>query len=424
MTTEELEKRIDGQMETQNLDFKDDCPWDAPKMAKDILAMANTRDGGLIVIGVKEHGLRFMGTGVSESNFSTYKIDEMRDQLARFADPAVDIQVSFPTDSSNKKFIVIKVLPFKEIPVISRIGIEKVIQANVIYYRNSNKRIESAPVSNSNDLRDILELAAIKIMQRRREFGYRAEANVETILDKELENIAGHPLLEKIRSKGYWQIIFQPLQPQPVELLQTWLTAIEKSQVKKEWYFPYIPFRDDALQGRINGGNYCGSFSDLGCRKEYWRAYKSGQFVTFNGLPEDWYNEDQFFHELAKTILPEKFVALFTSIIHPLTQAAEFAGRLGSHGLFKDGIRMKMTLHHIRNRKLYTDSDQGRSLLHAKTTHANQLEVEGQFAIDEVIQRGAELSNKFIIQVLEGFGHYPHPETIMASQKKFLLGTD
>jgi hypothetical protein len=41
----------------------------------------------------------------------------------------------------------------------------------MIYYRNSNRRIESAPISNSNDLRDLIELAASKKMKSFQKLG-------------------------------------------------------------------------------------------------------------------------------------------------------------------------------------------------------------------------------------------------------------
>ncbi|SCC43253.1 hypothetical protein GA0116948_108132 [Chitinophaga costaii] len=86
-------------------------------------------------------------------------------------------------------------MSFKEIPVFSKCDVDGELKANMLYYRNSNRRVESAPVSNANDLRDIIELATVKLMQRRKAFGFYAEPQELGILDKEIQNIPKSPLL-------------------------------------------------------------------------------------------------------------------------------------------------------------------------------------------------------------------------------------
>ena len=82
MTTDDLEKLLEAGVETPQVDFKESCPWNPKIFVKDILAMANTQDGGKIVIGVieKKTGV-FERQGTKEADRVTYKLDIMRDQL-------------------------------------------------------------------------------------------------------------------------------------------------------------------------------------------------------------------------------------------------------------------------------------------------------------------------------------------------------
>lgn len=421
MTLQELEQKIDAQIETQSLDFKADIPWDVKKLSKDILAMSNVKDGGSIIIGIKEEGTGFSKQGVCEENLKTFKIDVMKDQLLNYADPAVDINVLFLKDSDGRSFVVIKVLPFKELPIICRKSIEGEIQANTIYYRNTNRRVESAPISNSTDLRDVIELAAIKLMQKRQNFGYQISKNVRALLDEELKTIKSNSILDKIKSKCYWEILFQPLEDQKIELLKDWEVVIQKEQVKKEWYFPYIPIREDDKQGIFRNGDSYGGFSDLGARKEFWCAFKSGQFLFYSALTEDWYIEDPHFYELAEKYPSGKYVTLFTSVIHFITAAIEFLSRLSLQGFFKDGVRIKATLNNCENRQLYPDST-GRPFITPRVTHSNIIIEDEVFSFDEVSKNPLSISNTLIIKILDRFGYNPDSASVMVDQDKYLSG--
>lgn len=94
MTSQELEQLIEGQSETPNLDFKRDCHWDVRKMAKDLIAMSNLRDGGHIVVGVREEATGFIAEGVCDKNLKSYNVDKIRDDIVDF--PEILKQESLP----------------------------------------------------------------------------------------------------------------------------------------------------------------------------------------------------------------------------------------------------------------------------------------------------------------------------------------
>ena len=186
MTTEELEEKLEAGVETQTLDFKRAIDWNADCLVKDILALSNVQDGGYVIIGVDDG--TFQRQGVSVQQKETYKIDIMKDQMAAFADPHVNFTVDFPQDRNGLIYVVIKVFPFEEIPVICRKN-GKDAKVGVLYYRNKNRRVESAAISNSYDMRGVIELAAIKMMQRKVEIGFIIKGSVKQKLDEELNGL-------------------------------------------------------------------------------------------------------------------------------------------------------------------------------------------------------------------------------------------
>lgn len=176
MKIEELESKIEGGMETASFDVKCACDWSIDLLAKDILAMSNLRDGGYIVIGVEDGN--FNRQGVTLSQKGTYDIDIMKDQMASYADPYVNFKVEFLKDKNDKEYVVIQVLPFDEIPVICRKDSNST-KKGVIYYRSENGRVSSCQISNSYDMREVIEVATIKMMKKRIASGYTVSLSEE-----------------------------------------------------------------------------------------------------------------------------------------------------------------------------------------------------------------------------------------------------
>ena len=180
MTTEEFEELVLGAAETFSLEFKGPMVWDAIGLVKDILAMSNIVDGGHIVIGIDDDSNR---VGISDEQAASYDIDTMKDQVASFADPAVDFSAHRVTGADGKQFVVIQVSTFREIPIICKKDKGDVC-AGTIYTRSLAGKPASARVSNSNDLREIIEMAIARrraslinvgIINEPAEYDYEAE---------------------------------------------------------------------------------------------------------------------------------------------------------------------------------------------------------------------------------------------------------
>lgn len=180
MTTDELEAHLDGQAETQNLDFKSSCPWDVRRFARDILAFSNVRDGGLIIIGVADG--TFAREGIADEDRTTYSIDVMRDQMTSYADPHTNFRTEFPSDRNGLVYGVIRIEPFESVPIICRRDSEDT-QAGAIYYRNLNRRMESARISNYHDMRELVEIATVRMMRRLQKQGFAPAAEAPQAQD-------------------------------------------------------------------------------------------------------------------------------------------------------------------------------------------------------------------------------------------------
>lgn len=168
----EFEQLVEGSEESQSLDFKGPCSWDVKSLAKDILAFSNVQDGGYIVIGFDDK--TFKRVGVTKEQVSTFNQEIMQDQMTKYADPFVTFAVHKITDDKGMLFVVIRVVEFAEVPVVCNADAADIHQGKV-YYRSRRRRPESEAVSNSFDMRDILDRATIKMMAKRKSQGYTAE---------------------------------------------------------------------------------------------------------------------------------------------------------------------------------------------------------------------------------------------------------
>ncbi|EKD53450.1 MAG: hypothetical protein ACD_61C00040G0002 [uncultured bacterium] len=184
MNTEELEGILEGGGETQRVDFKASVPWSIEHFIKDILAMSNVEGGGMLVIGVDEAEGSFSRSGIKSEDNTTYEIDKIRDQVSDYADPHVGIQLYHVNDNNETPYLVLKVNPFDQIPVICKKQHYDVNNGKM-YYRANSGRPASREVCNSSELRDILDRATVKLMQRYQGLGLNVGSEIQKVFEAE-----------------------------------------------------------------------------------------------------------------------------------------------------------------------------------------------------------------------------------------------
>lgn len=168
MKADELKQLIEGGREAVSLEFKESQLWDTLKLkiVKCILAMTNTRDGGHLVIGVKDDGTPL---GVDAAHLSSYDEEIVKDTMSNYADPYVDFEMDI-ADIDGKNYILFTIREFTDQPVIcKRTG--DGLELGAIYIRTRNRRPESVKVSDALHMRELIDLAVDKSVTRLRQRG-------------------------------------------------------------------------------------------------------------------------------------------------------------------------------------------------------------------------------------------------------------
>lgn len=165
----EFERLIEHGKEERNLEYKQSMNWsDArtkAKLTKCILAMANLRDGGDIVVGVGQDGEKFIPKGMEKDDFESFKQDDVSTYINNFADPYVKIEVVKKTILTNMCFVVIQVEEFEELPVICKRNGGENLRQGAIYTR-SRRRHETSEVRDQSEMREIIEMAVEKGLRK------------------------------------------------------------------------------------------------------------------------------------------------------------------------------------------------------------------------------------------------------------------
>jgi len=169
-----LEFHIQHRKEERYLEYKCSMMWTGDdttkvKVAKAMMAMSNLRNGGVIVIGMKEirRGV-WEPDDMSAQQVTSFSHDDIAQWVNDYAVPAVQFTVE-PFASDKNQFVIIQVREFDSAPTVCRkqksLGGGDALKLGAIYYR-SNRKNESAPISSEEDMRELIGLAVGKGVAR------------------------------------------------------------------------------------------------------------------------------------------------------------------------------------------------------------------------------------------------------------------
>ena len=153
--------------EINSIEFKKAAKWGELKrgITKDILAMTNLRDGGIIIIGIEEKDNKWNCTGLTSEQLKTFNPDDIIEHINSYASPSITFNIIKHTDEQNLDFLIIQVPEFEEKPVICRKQYNRELRRGALYIRPLGKP-ESREVKSAEEMHDLLELAADKAFRK------------------------------------------------------------------------------------------------------------------------------------------------------------------------------------------------------------------------------------------------------------------
>lgn len=286
---------LDRCQEQQSLDFKESQPWPELKwrLLRTIMAMANLRDGGLIIVGVSERGDRWDLTGISPGDLSTYDYDDIVDQVTKYASPEVMLDVVLHRHDDGNEYLAIHVHQFAETPIICKRNCPDDVQrrdrmtAGDFFIRPPGKP-QTEKVVDASRLHDLLELAAENRARRMLEVAHRVglvpSESAETRFESELASITEFPV--PVTEVPYWRVIIRPnrYDEELIASRSKCLKLMEKTRVRlRGWDFPAGTSGESEI---VQGSRWIGSSCHFMGSIEYWRFYQSGQFVHWSAVRE------------------------------------------------------------------------------------------------------------------------------------------
>lgn len=188
---------LDRCQEATNVDFKASATWDDLKfqLIRTIIAMANLRDGGIIIIGASENGDSWDLTGIQAEHLNSYDVDDVIDSVSKYASPPVGLELVMATYQNNKTFLAIQVHEFADTPIVCKRNApdgNKKLCAGDFYVRPLGKPRTTKALS-ADEMHDLLELAAEKRARRILEVAHRVGLRTPQVatqkFDEELGNL-------------------------------------------------------------------------------------------------------------------------------------------------------------------------------------------------------------------------------------------
>ena len=193
---ERVVNALDRCQESQGIDFKESANWESLKwtITCTALAMANLRDGGIIVIGASEREQTWKLTGIELDHLKTFNVDVIVDFINKYASPNVDVDIVKVKHENGADLLAIQIREFNDTPIVcKKNGPEgkKIIEGGV--YIRPPGIPKTTRVMKASQMHDLLELAAEKrarrILEVSQRIGIEPRPTAKEHFDEELEGL-------------------------------------------------------------------------------------------------------------------------------------------------------------------------------------------------------------------------------------------
>lgn len=361
MTDQEIRDLLAKKSETANLDYKEGFAWTKDnrdkkyELVRDLMAMANTKDGGKVVFGVRNTDFEYVG--VADEIYRSIDPNNVVQTLHANASPKANCSI-VKRELDVRKVVVFDVAEFSDVPIVCKDTIKSedqsrtILRKGAIYIRTSAAATQE--ISSAEEMRDLVGRAMIR----------RGDALLHTIQ----ELISGKPLVPEVSARelyekeiaevdaflrdslgsdalapGHVEVIAYPTEYQEKRIgsIPETQELLAKAEVAlRGWNFPHT---DRENVGAFGRGSQSFTIWDRFC--EGYRLYQSGLFVWKRAYWED--REDRRSQKGNR-------VLSFISLIYSFTEYLLFLRRLYRDIAAEGTIHFKLGLHGCKDRQLAT----------------------------------------------------------------------
>jgi len=234
-------------------------------------------------------------------------------------------------------------------------------------------------------------------------------------------------LLKEIRSRGYWRILFEPLELQNIDSPIKCKQLVKESSVHlRGWPFPHCS--DYSKEGEFDvcvGDSFAEGWTSVDKYRELWRLFQSGQFINNQGLREDW-SEGVVIKNMWRTgdveLKPMEKLGL-VSTVFLITEIYQFLSRLCQKGLYNGGVKVSISLNNTNNRELFIEQMDRVPFSSPKKTLGDPITFEKIYFPDEILSKPNELALITIVHFFQRFDwENPNVEVIKKDQERLIKG--
>ncbi|MEX1179446.1 MAG: hypothetical protein WEB63_01345 [Cucumibacter sp.] len=224
-------------------------------------------------------------------------------------------------------------------------------------------------------------------------------------------------LREKIVATGYWRVNFRPLATLPESLaFAECEAAIDRSRVElRGWDFPHVSRRQDDAHGYARAVDYVENWIEWDVHVEFWRMYRSSQFLHYRALWEDLDSD----RDNGRPRQSAKVLSV-GSAIYTITEIFEFIFRLHRSGLYQFGATLQFSLENSFHRQLWINDPNRAPFSEDKITGATRIPIDRSFSSADLEGADHKLSMSAILELFSHFGWDAAESTIVGQQTRFL----
>ncbi|TWC90146.1 hypothetical protein FB593_1011426 [Rhizobium sp. SJZ105] len=213
-----------------------------------------------------------------------------------------------------------------------------------------------------------------------------------------------------IKSTGYTRVVIRPQRnPESISTADA-KRIVEASSVSlRGWDYPHISHRNDNSGGFDNFAEFTQNWCDWHHHREFWRMYKSGQFLHYKSLREDLTNEEH--------VPKHRPVVGVGSLIFTVTEVVEFAHRLFRHGLYAGGTQIDFTLGRSHGRELWMDEPNRMPFTVRRVTSSKSVKVERTLDASQLLGGDPkEPARSMLVEIFDAFGWRPSSDLLQSKQ--------